>query len=77
MFKSLFTKKRRKLYKVVYKHGYGYSEHRATLLVTGNSPAEAIDEFYKRVSETVKDIVEFTEITYGSEGAEIKSEQKY
>ena len=68
MFKSLFkkNKKNKKLYKVVYKTGYGVYGDKGTLLIPGNTPAEAIETFYKKINN-VKDILEFTEITYGSD----------
>jgi hypothetical protein len=77
MFKNIFGNRDKKLYKVIYKNSYSnYSDRSYTLLVTGHDPASAIEAFYKKVDGTVKDIVEFTEIKYGSEGAEIKREQK-
>ena len=73
MFKSMFkkTKKNKKLYKFVYKTSYSSYDSRHTLLIPGNSTVDAVEAFYKKVGKGVKDILEFTEITYG---AEVKKE---
>ena len=69
MFKSLFktSNKNKKLYKVVYKTAYSTYNSSYTMLVPGRSPADAIETFYEKVRDGVKDIVEFTEITYGND----------
>lgn len=69
MFKFMFTKqkKHKKLYKVVYKTNYSSYSERYTLLIPGDSPVDAVDNFYSKVKDKVADILEFTEITYGSD----------
>ena len=69
MFKSMFKKsnKNKKLYKVVYKTNYSSYSERYTLLIPGNSPVDAVENFYSKVREKVADILEFTEITYGND----------
>lgn len=67
IFKKKDKDKNKKLYKVVYKTAYGTYNSTYTLLVSGKSPADAIETFYEKVKGGVTDIVEFTEITYGSE----------
>ena len=68
LFKSKKSTKHKKLYKVVY-YGTGFStyDRSRTLLVTGKSPADAIENFYAKVNGRVTEIVEFTEINYGSD----------
>lgn len=67
MFK-LFNKKKKanKLYKIIFKTSWSSYDSRHTLLVAGNSPVDALESFYKQAGRDVKDILEFTEITYGS-----------
>lgn len=76
MFNLYFGKKNKKLYKIVYKPEYGRYVDSCTLLIPASDPTNAVATFYKHVGLKVSTILEFTEITYGSKGAEIKSEQK-
>lgn len=68
MFKFKKSSKNKKLYKVVY-YGTGFNtyDRSRTLLVTGKTPVDAIENFYAKTKGQVGDIVEFTEITYGTE----------
>jgi hypothetical protein len=75
MFKSIFANKPKKLFKFIYKSGYGSYADKHTLLITGATPSEAVENFYKKTKDKVSDILEFTEIKYGSEGAEVTHEQ--
>lgn len=67
LFKSKKSTKNKKLYKVVYKQTGSIYDRSHTLLVPGDSPVDAIEYFYKKAGNDVKDILEFTEITYGTD----------
>lgn len=63
---GLFSKKKERLYKVIYKKKGKYSEF--TLLVTGKDTISAVKQFYKKAGlNDVEHIVEFTEINYDKE----------
>ena len=63
---GLFSKKKERLYKVVYKRKGKYAE--CTLLVTSKDTIDAVKRFYRKAGlNDVEHIVEFTEINYDKE----------
>lgn len=61
-----FSKKKERLFKVVYKKKNKYGEF--TLLVTGKDTISAVKKFYRRAGlNDVEHIIEFTEINYDRE----------
>ena len=61
------SNKNKKLYKVVYKDSTYKYDSSYTLLIPGANPVDAVEAFYKKVGDKAKDILEFTEITYGND----------
>ena len=61
--------KKEKLYKIVYEAELYYPKQK-TLIVVATDPVRAMKQFYKIVTEHVRNITEFIEIRTKNEGGE-------